>query len=576
MKKILVVLILVMLSGALWSNRGELSWFLQEQNGLRTGKPRFETYRNNRLQIYFVPSKYFSRHLSSIASDLTESLERAEQQLSAGARMNSPLTVYLYNDWEEKGNHVKEITIAHADPKKNILYCVVNEDFDGTREKLEYQLALRMKYGHGVSADWERYITAALAGVWNQKKLEEWAEFFLPRNLYPEFPDYWKEPNRFSNYLVHAWSAIFARHIRDKYGFESLIDLYRTGEPPKEYESTWSDFLRSVKYDKRPEPRPFRHEFQKGISYAYSNGYDAGYATKKSNDSLTELQKHHVNSIAAIPYGFMRGRNSPVIRFAGNHIATESDESVIALSKELRRRGLKLMLKPQIWIAHDSWPGNINFEDQAGWNQWFTSYERWILHYAILAEQVGADIFCIGTELVQSTLKQPDLWKALIKRIRDIYDGPLVYAANHGPEFEGITFWNDLDYIGLDNYYSVRIKVGDGTAEMKKGFQIQKQKIQNIVKRYNKPVLFTEIGYRANVAAGMGSQEYNFSKYNDQIQAECYRLAFETYWNEPWFSGMYFWKWFSDPGDRGRNADSHSPHGRPAALIMAQWYQKSR
>lgn len=574
MKKALVLFILLILSGVLWSNRSELSWFLQEQNVLRGGKSQFQTYRSDRLQIHFVPSKYLSEHLTSIASDLSTNLEQAEQQL--GARIKSPVTVYLYNDWEEKGNHVKEISIAHADPEQGILYCVVNEDFNGTREKLAYQLVLRTKYGPAINRGWERDIAAALAGVWNQKKLEEWAEFFLSRSLFPEFPAYWKEPDRFSTYLVHSWNAIFGKYIRDKYGLDALIRLYRTGNPPDGYETDWNRFIGSVSYRKLPVPAPFRPEFQKGISYAYSNGYDAGYATKKSNDSLTELQKHHVNWIAAIPYGFMRLRNSPMIRFAGNHIATESDESMIALSRELKRRGLKMMLKPQIWIGHHSWPGNINFDNQAGWNQWFTSYERWIVHYAILAEQMGADLFCIGTELVEATLKQPDLWKSLIKRIRQIYRGPLVYAANHGREFEGITFWNDLDYLGLDNYYAVRTNIGEGSAEIKKGFEMQKQKIHNLAERYHKPVLFTEIGYMANVAAGMGSLEYNFSRYNDQLQAECYRLAFETYWNEPWFSGMYFWKWFSDPDDRGRNADSHSPHGRPAGLIMSQWYQNSR
>jgi hypothetical protein len=47
----------------------------------------------------------------------------------------------------------------------------------------------------------------------------------------------------------------------------------------------------------------------------------------------------------------------------------------------------------------------------------------------------------------------------------------------------------------------------------------------------------------------------------------------ETYWKEPWFAGMYWWKWFSDPSDRGRNADPHSPHGRLAETVLRRWYQ---
>ena len=75
-------------------------------------------------------------------------------------------------------------------------------------------------------------------------------------------------------------------------------------------------------------------------------------------------------------------------------------------------------------------------------------------------------------------------------------------------------------------------------------------------------------------AAGMGSREDQYTKYDEKMQAECYKLALETYWNEPWFAGMYWWKWFSNPDDSGIDADAHSPHGRKAGRILAEWYKK--
>jgi hypothetical protein len=242
----------------------------------------------------------------------------------------------------------------------------------------------------------------------------------------------------------------------------------------------------------------------------------------------------------------------------------------------MKKRKLKMMLKPQLWISPHSWPGNIDFKTSDEWKAWFLSYERWLIHYTILAEYLQADLLCIGTELVQATLKHPELWRSLIKRIRQIYSGPIVYAANYGKEFEGISFWESLDYVGLDNYYPVRSNTHEGIVEMKQGFEKQREKIQEIAEKYNKPVLFTEIGYMANIGAGMGSREYDFPEYNQDLQAECYRLAMETYWHQTWFAGMYFWKWFSDPNDRGIKADPHSPHGRPAGEIMARWYGQKR
>ena len=107
---------------------------------------------------------------------------------------------------------------------------------------------------------------------------------------------------------------------------------------------------------------------------------------------------------------------------------------------------------------------------------------------------------------------------------------------------------------------------------MRSAFQTQREKLRTIAHRHNRPILFTEIGYPATEAAGMASQESRFRKYDEKMQALSYRIALETYWNEPWFAGMYWWKWFSDPSDRGKDADLHSPHGRPAEIILKQWY----
>ena len=236
------------------------------------------------------------------------------------------------------------------------------------------------------------------------------------------------------------------------------------------------------------------------------------------------------------------------------------------------------MLKPQIWIHHASWPGKIDFQTKAEWDDWMNQYEKWILHYAVIAELTNADLFCVGTELVQSTLKNPERWKSLIQRIRDVYHGPLTYAANWGKEFEELSFWASLDYLGLDNYYPVRKTDAEGVAQMKAGFAQQKEKLQRYALRYHKPVLFTEIGYMANSKAGMGSAENdaNSSDYSESHQEACYRMALETYWNEPWFAGMYWWKWFSNPEDRGKSADAHSPHGRMAEETLKQWYEKQK
>ncbi|HEY4490526.1 MAG TPA: hypothetical protein VI958_00950, partial [Acidobacteriota bacterium] len=488
----------------------------------------------------------------------------AEKQI--GIRFRGPLKVFLYNNWEEKGNQIKDIRVASV--KDGALHCIVNEDFDGLREGLHYKILLEQRYGPAGVSEWSDYSASALAGVWNQKSLDDWAQFLSVRDLQPQFSYFSKEDTGASEYLLHPWNALLARFIHKTYGWDAFVRLYKDGKTPSGYQQSWNQSLAAWKSAAATPAKQFQPQFQKGMTYAYTNSYDSGYATKKSKQSLSDLKQIGVQWIAAVPYGFMRDHDSPRIFSAGHNIFTESDESMVALAQYAEESGLKIMVKPQIWIDHESWPGRVQFDQESGWREWFNNYEKWILHYAILSELINADLFCIGTELVQATINHPDRWRQLISRIRKVYHGPLVYAANYGREFEQIEFWDALDYIGLDNYYPVRSSLRDGEAEIRSAFQKQKALLKSIATRYDKPLIFTEVGYMANEGAGMGSQENQFKKYDETMQALCYTLALESYWGEPWFYGMYWWKWFSDPGDSGKEADRHSPRGRPAELIV--------
>ena len=59
-----------------------------------------------------------------------------------------------------------------------------------------------------------------------------------------------------------------------------------------------------------------------------------------------------------------------------------------------------------------------------------TSYKDYILTYAKAAEELNAEMLCIGTELEQFVIERPNFWKKLIREIRNVYKGKLTYAAN--------------------------------------------------------------------------------------------------------------------------------------------------
>jgi len=533
-------------------------------------KPELTELQYERMIVRYTKDQYLKDNIDLIAKRMLNNLFEAEEVV--GHQLSGKLQVYLFADWEKKGNFTDDMRISHADSGKSAVYCIMNADWDGVSERMEFKILMQQAHGKPFHDDFDEYIASGLSGTWFQKSLEDWASFLLSRDLAPSFPEMFRD-RQYSRFLTHPWNALLARFILQEYGLDALVTFYKSGILPEEYSERWNHWLSRFPVRKIETTR-FAPEFQKGITYAYSNSYEGGYATTNSAKSQDELKSIGVQWLASIPYGFMRKSHAELIRFPGNHPAGESDESLWALASDARDRNMKVMLKPQIWIGHVSWPGKIDFDSQEKWDRWMDNYEKWIIHYAIIAELSRADLLCIGTELVQATLKNPERWREMIRKIRNVYHGPLTYAANWGREFEQMQFWDELDYMGLDNYYPVRSIDNDSLNHIQEGFVKQKARIKTCVDRFKKPLLFTEVGFMANSRAGTGPAEYEGTDYDEALQKTCYRFTLETYWNEPWFFGMYWWKWFSDPYDRGKAADPHSPHDRAAEKILAEWYRK--
>jgi hypothetical protein len=183
-------------------------------------------------------------------------------------------------------------------------------------------------------------------------------------------------------------------------------------------------------------------------------------------------------------------------------------------------------------------------------------------HYARLAKQIHADLFCVGGEFVKLTPYDAQ-WRTLITRARRWYPGPLVYAANFGPEFENITFWDALDYIGLQEYYPLLDNLSTDSVV---------QRVEAVQKKFQRPVIFTEAGFSSNEAPNR--QPWDDSRRNHlspEAQARCYEAIFHAFYAKPWFQGLYWWK-VGTNGFGGLRDASHTPWGKPAMNVVKRWY----
>ena len=166
----------------------------------------------------------------------------------------------------------------------------------------------------------------------------------------------------------------------------------------------------------------------------------------------------------------------------------------------------------------------------------------------------------------------------MFDKIRKIYSGKLVYGANWGNEFENLTFWNHLDYIGISNYYPISKDVNPTEEELLKGAKEVLKKIEEVQRKYDRPVIFTEAGFRSSAAPWQSSFEKN-KKLQDttyESQVRSYEIFFNAAYEKDWLAGIFWWKWPSYLNEGGDpHHDLYTPNYKPTENVVRKWYGKN-
>lgn len=295
-----------------------------------------------------------------------------------------------------------------------------------------------------------------------------------------------------------------------------------------------------------------------------------------TQDHVNEVLLVNANHAAVMPFGFIRDINSPeIIHNTERQWFGETKNGAKQYIEQLHKNGVQVMVKPQIWISKGLFTGTLTMKSSEEWEALEKSYDNFILTYADLAEETNAELLCIGTELEQFVKHRPEYWKKLIQKIRKVYKGKLTYAANWD-EYTRTTFWEDLDYIGIDAYFPLSDKKTPTVEQLQKGWQPWKDKIALLSKEKGKSVLFTEFGYRSMDFTGKKPWlvDRNDEKVNLEAQVNATKAIFTEFWMEDWFAGGYVWKWFINHENAGGNNDNRfTPQNKPAQQVITEYYK---
>ena len=315
------------------------------------------------------------------------------------------------------------------------------------------------------------------------------------------------------------------------------------------------------------------------------------YNSSDFDQSIANLASLNVNWVTFTVFWFMN-TSSDTIMGPRPDLYTASDSSLEHAIQKAHGLNMQVALKPMVDVLDGAWRGSIS---PSNWTLWFANYASFIDYYANLSRANGVELFVVGCEL-RSSQSYVSNWRQVISGVRALFSGNLTYAANWDsysvyskvPSYgwEPVTFWDALDYVGVDAYFpltnsynpTVEQLVGNWSQSGASGWWGTgfnwTNELYATYANTGKKIIFTEIGYTSQ--NGTNTQPWTYvpppTGIDLQEQADCYQACLEVFKDKTWFMGWFWWEWRTDPNAGGPNDTDYTPQNKPAQSILYQYY----
>ncbi|HEX4335658.1 MAG TPA: hypothetical protein VH062_07060 [Polyangiaceae bacterium] len=298
-----------------------------------------------------------------------------------------------------------------------------------------------------------------------------------------------------------------------------------------------------------------------------------GYGSRAFARTTEEARRLGANWVSLTAFGRIADLHATGIDPTFEAPFAENRRAVGRAIAEAHRRGLRVLLVPHLWVETGEWRGEVDPGTDEGWKRWAESYRRHVLAWARVAESEGAEMFAVGIELRSfATGVRAPLLSSIIADVRRTYHGLLTYAANWDDVFDTVVL-GDLDVIGLNAFFPLDTHPGADLAALEAGGRDIAERMRTLAETWQKPVLFTEMGYTTRTDAAIEPWIWPDTMksvvVDQRAQAEAYEALLSPLVDAPWFAGFFVWRIYADPDDMSQEAEwGFSPRGKEAELVV--------
>ncbi len=252
------------------------------------------------------------------------------------------------------------------------------------------------------------------------------------------------------------------------------------------------------------------------------------------------------------------------------------DDNRVAVRRAIQQahlRGLRVMLVPHLWVESGEWRALIDPVDDAGWQRWSRSYRTFLLAWADVARESGAEMLSVGVELRSwVTTSRAASMRPIIDDVRGAYPGLLTYSANWD-DLEDSLIADMVDVIGVNAFYPLHWEAGASFEQLVAGGQRVEASLGRYARSIGKPIVLTEIGYTTRKDPAIKPWEWPDAMtdvvVDEKAQAEAYHAIIAPLIDAKWCAGFFVWRLYADPDDVSQEAEwGFSPRGKLAEMVL--------
>ena len=315
-----------------------------------------------------------------------------------------------------------------------------------------------------------------------------------------------------------------------------------------------------------PARRPLPHGKFNAMTWGWT-GVRGTWTTPEAAASMDAMMDIKPNWVVLAYAALQDTAQATVIRW--REAPSLEDHEIRAGVAAARERGLLVCLKPTVNVADGTWRAHIGFFDadvpgEPTWDEWFDSYDEYILHHAALAEEVGADLFAIGCEMVRADARE-DRWRSLAARVREVYSGPVTYNCDKYQE-DRVTWWDAVDIMSSSGYYPT------GT------WDEHLARIKAVVDAHGQEFLFLEAGCPSRDTSPARPNDWGLAGEPDEgAQADYLEEMLSAIDAADWVLGVALWDWppalyaLSEAPTDG----DYCMFGKRGAAVVAEHFSRS-